>query len=194
MNNKIEDEAAVAAAPAKAAKARPAKKPARAKAKTKPGESHGYDFVGKVESIVVKGGGEAGAFEFGLRGRHGARQTFRLSASDSFALAVMAPIVTAAHATEVKIGVRVAPAGWRAHMWSRSQAAPSFGSQLDPAVEIQSFGYQLHRFVAITLLRAACIPCSARRSSPARSFTLPSCEASPHCLGRGVRTMPPMPP
>lgn len=110
MNNRIEDEAAVAAPPAKAAKARQTRKPARAKAKTKPGDAHGYDFVGKVESIVVRGGGETGAFEFSLRGRHGARQTFRLRASDNFALTVMVPIVTAAHATESKIGVRVAPA------------------------------------------------------------------------------------
>jgi hypothetical protein len=110
MSKIVEDEAAVAAPPAKTAKTRPARKPARAKAKTKPSDAHGYDFVGKVESIVVRGGGEASAFEFGLRGRHGARQTFRLRASDGFALTVMAPIVTAAHATESKIGVRVAPA------------------------------------------------------------------------------------
>ena len=66
--------------------------------------------MGKVESIVVKSGGEAGSFEFGLRGRHGARQTFRLRTSDSFSLAIIAPIVTAAHANEAKIGVRVAQA------------------------------------------------------------------------------------
>jgi hypothetical protein len=110
MSKIIEDEAAAAATPAKAAKTRPAEKPARARAKTKTSDAHGYDFVGRVESIIVRGGGEAEAFEFCLRGRHGARQTFRLRATDNFALAVMAPIVTAAHATEAKIGVRVVPA------------------------------------------------------------------------------------
>lgn len=109
MGNKSGKETAAAEPPAKAAKARTARKPARTGAKVKTGGT-GFDFVGKVESIFVRGGGEAGAFEFGLRGRHGARQTFRLRASDNFALSVMAPIVTAAHATEAKIGVRTAPA------------------------------------------------------------------------------------
>jgi hypothetical protein len=113
MSNKIEEVTTAAEPSAKATKTRAAKKPARARAKTKKtktSDAGGYDFVGKVESIVVRGGGDAGAFEFGLRGRHGARQAFKLRTSDSFALAIMAPIVTAAHATETKIGVRVAPA------------------------------------------------------------------------------------
>ena len=54
MSKKIEDEAAAAATPAKAAKTKPAKKPARARAKTKASDANGFDFVGKVESIVVK--------------------------------------------------------------------------------------------------------------------------------------------
>jgi hypothetical protein len=90
--------------------ARPSrKKPARKAARGKPADIRRFDFVGKVESIVVTTGGEADVFEFGLRGRQGARQTFRLKTSESFALNVMAPIVTSAHATEAKIGVRIAP-------------------------------------------------------------------------------------
>jgi hypothetical protein len=110
MSKKSTEETLAAELPAKTSKTKPARKPAGAKAKPKEAGANGFDFVGKVESIVVRGGGEAGAFEFGLRSRHGARQTFRLKASDSFALAVMVPIVTAAHTTEAKIGVRVATA------------------------------------------------------------------------------------
>jgi hypothetical protein len=86
---------------------REARSAIKAKAsKTKPG---GFDFIGKVESLVVKGGSSDAVFEFGLRGRHGSRQTFRLKTSDSFSLNIVAPIVTAAHANDAKIGVRVLP-------------------------------------------------------------------------------------
>lgn len=85
------------------------RKPARKTVRKKPAEVKHFDFVGKVESIVVKSGGDSDVFEFGLRGRHGSRQTFRLKTSESFVLNVMAPIVTSAHATEAKIGVRITP-------------------------------------------------------------------------------------
>lgn len=88
-----------------------AKVTARAKAnvKTKEAPAKLFDFIGKVESIVVKSEAGAETFEFGLRGRHGLRQTLALGTSDAFALNIMAPIVTAAHASDTKIGVRVAP-------------------------------------------------------------------------------------
>jgi hypothetical protein len=82
------------------------KENAKTKAEKTPREH--FDFIGKVESLVVKGGSNAGVFEFGLRGRHGSRQTFRLKTDDSFSLNIIAPVVTAAHAREAKIGVRVA--------------------------------------------------------------------------------------
>jgi hypothetical protein len=85
------------------------RKPASLTPKAKPVPPNSFDFIGKVEGIVVKSGADAEVFEFNLRGRDGARQTFRLKASDSFALNIMASIVTAAHATEAKIGVRIAP-------------------------------------------------------------------------------------
>jgi hypothetical protein len=80
----------------------------RDKSKDKAERTHfeGFDFVGKVESLVVKGASDAAVFEFGLRARHGLRKTFRLRTSDSFSLSTIAPVVTAAHAKEAKIGVR----------------------------------------------------------------------------------------
>lgn len=82
-------------------------KPRRSKAveKAKPAED-GFDFVGKVESLRVKSGGAAGAFEFGLRGRGGKRRSFMLDGSDPIAMNAMAQILVAAHASEAKIGVR----------------------------------------------------------------------------------------
>ncbi len=63
----------------------------RRRPKTTPDKApHGFDFIGKVESLVVKGGSNAEVFEFGLRGRHGSRQTFRLKTSDSFSLNIIA--------------------------------------------------------------------------------------------------------
>jgi hypothetical protein len=111
MTQKSSAETEQAAAPEKAAEPNPAAKAAARRAKrpakpVKPGKKE-FDFIGKVESIVVKGGGEAQIFEFGLRGRHHARQTFRLRTTDSFALNIMAPLVTSAHALETKIGIRV---------------------------------------------------------------------------------------
>lgn len=88
----------------------------KAKAKTKTiseakaskTRSDSFDFVGKVESLIVTGGSGAEAFEFGLRNRNGERQAFRLRTSDSFSMSIMAPIVIAAHAADAKIGVRAA--------------------------------------------------------------------------------------
>jgi hypothetical protein len=109
MNKKATRRKAPADANAEAAKPVPARRKAAAKAKAKAADGKVFDFIGKVESIVVKTGSGGETFQFGLRGRHGLRQTLALGTSDSFALSIMAPIVTAAHATETKIGVRVAP-------------------------------------------------------------------------------------
>lgn len=113
MNKKKKtDEAAAETPSAKTARkpsGREGKVTAKAKTRAKGSTGSGFDFIGKVESIVVKTGAGGESFEFGLRGRHGLRQTLALGTSDSFALNIMAPIVTAAHATESKIGVRVAP-------------------------------------------------------------------------------------
>lgn len=107
-----------------AAVAEPAKKPkakqktkvkAKAKVKTKPAQpkggkparpSHDFDFVGKVESLKVTS--SASGFEFGLRGRHGKRKSFRFDTADQFAMNAMAHVVLAAHAGETKVGVRTA--------------------------------------------------------------------------------------
>ena len=94
--------------PARAGKSTRGETKPRSKTKSKADKAlhEGFDFIGKVESLVVKGTSRAEVFEFGLRGRHGSRQTFRLKTSDSFSLTVIAPIVMAAHASEAKIGVR----------------------------------------------------------------------------------------
>ena len=65
-----------------------------------------FDFVGRVESLRVAGGAGAEVFEFGLRGRHGKRQRFRLDPASPFALNAMAHLVLAAHGTGAKIGIR----------------------------------------------------------------------------------------
>lgn len=65
-----------------------------------------FDFIGKVERLLVKSGLGAEGLEFGLRGRHGKRRTFRLDPADAFALNAMAHLVLAAHASETKLGVR----------------------------------------------------------------------------------------
>ena len=87
------------------AKAKSKVKAPRAKAE-KPARPEGFDFVGKVESLRVKSGAGAEGFEFGLKGRHGKRRTFRFDAADAFAMNAMAHLVLAAHASETKIGVR----------------------------------------------------------------------------------------
>lgn len=110
LSKKAKEEATGAELLTKASKPKAAKTKSSAKTKPKGNATSGFDFVGKVESIAVNSNGEAGSFEFGLRTRHGTRQTLRLRTSDTFALTVMAPIVTAAHATQAKIGVRISPA------------------------------------------------------------------------------------
>ncbi|WP_421693706.1 hypothetical protein [Aestuariivirga sp.] len=75
-----------------------------------PAESE-FDFVGKVESLQVKTGSAPDGFEFGLRGRHGQRKSFRLDLSDPVALNAMTHILVAAHASEAKIGVKVDGSG-----------------------------------------------------------------------------------
>jgi len=65
-----------------------------------------FDFIGKVESLLVRDGAGSEAFEFGLRGRHGKRRAFRLDAANPVAMTAMVHLVLAAHASEAKIGVR----------------------------------------------------------------------------------------
>ena len=86
-------------------KAKSKVKAPRAKAE-KPAKPEGFDFVGKVESLRVKSGAGAEGFEFGLKGRHGKRRTFRFDATDAFAMNAMAHLVMAAHASDTKIGIR----------------------------------------------------------------------------------------
>jgi len=76
-------------------------------AKTKAAKTPDFDFVGKVESIRVQNVSGQPLFTFGLKGRSGVRRSFQITATDSFALNIMAPVVMAAHAAETKIGVRV---------------------------------------------------------------------------------------
>ena len=76
-------------------------------AKTKAAKTPDFDFVGKVESIRVQNAPGQPLFTFGLKGRGGVRRSFQITATDSFALNIMAPVVMAAHAAETKIGVRV---------------------------------------------------------------------------------------
>lgn len=86
-------------------KAKANAKAPRAKAE-KFAKPDGFDFVGKVESLRVKSGAGAEGFEFGLKGRHGKRRTFRFDAADVFAMNAMAHLVLAAHASDTKVGVR----------------------------------------------------------------------------------------
>jgi hypothetical protein len=76
-------------------------------AKTKAAKTPDFDFIGKVESIRVQNAPGQPLFTFGLKGRSGVRRSFQITTTDSFALNIMAPIVTAAHVAETKIGVRV---------------------------------------------------------------------------------------
>lgn len=69
--------------------------------------SPAFDFVGKVDAIRVVGAAGAEVFEFTLRGRDDAHGSFRLKASEPFALAAMVPLILSAHAQDSKIGVRV---------------------------------------------------------------------------------------
>jgi len=128
-NDQIEITEALAEKPPKAPKAKTkakseTKAKARSKTKSKPKSktrdagpkvvkpaeaAHDFDFVGKVESLLVKSGSGAEGFAFGLRGRHGKRQSFRLDPTDQFAMNAMAHLVLAAHASDTKIGVRTGP-------------------------------------------------------------------------------------
>jgi hypothetical protein len=103
------DAAAADAPPAQ--KQKPAPRKGKVSRKAKDAEVSSFDFIGRVDSIVAKTGSNGGTFEFGLRGRQGLRQTLKLDTSDGFALSIMAPIVTAAHATGAKIGVRILEQG-----------------------------------------------------------------------------------
>lgn len=85
---------------AKTKTAAPRKKKSAAEASAK------FDFIGKVESLRVKDGAGSEAFEFGLRGRHGKRRSFRLDSANPVAMTAMVHLVLAAHASEAKIGVR----------------------------------------------------------------------------------------
>jgi len=78
----------------------------RVKAEKATKAAHDFDFVGKVETLRVKSGAGAESFEFGLKGRHGKRKSFRFDAADAFAMNAMAHVVLAAHANDAKIGVR----------------------------------------------------------------------------------------
>jgi len=114
-----DQDTADAASTAAEAAPKTAKTKVKAKAKTKvkkakttrakvvkTAATHDFDFVGKVESLLVKSGTGPQGFEFGLRGRHGKRGRFRLDPADPFAMNVMAHLVLAARASETKIGVR----------------------------------------------------------------------------------------
>ena len=112
-----------------------ARSSAKAKAKTKTAikakpaktSASGFDFVGRVESLIVKCGSGAEIFEFELRGRNGERHVLRLRTSDSFSLNIMAPIVTAAHATDAKIGVRTAADASGFHYVTEVESRPKLG-------------------------------------------------------------------
>ena len=80
----------------------------RPKAEKPASPAQDFDFVGRVESLRVKSGAGPEGFEFGLRGRHGKRRSFRFDAADAFAVNAMAHLVLAAHASDTKIGVRTA--------------------------------------------------------------------------------------
>lgn len=108
-NETSETVAEAAEKPAKKAKdkSKPKTKAKTPRAKAeKPAKPDGFDFVGKVESLRVKSNAGAEGFQFGLKGRHGKRRTFRFDAADAFAMNAMAHLVLAAHASETKIGVR----------------------------------------------------------------------------------------
>lgn len=107
----------VAEKPAKKAKGKnKAKVKSKTKSKTtsakaeKPERSEpSFDFVGKVESLRLTSGAGPSGFEFGLRGRHGKRRSFRFGSEDAFATNAMAHLVLTAHANETKLGVRTGP-------------------------------------------------------------------------------------
>ena len=80
--------------------------PKRDKPAKPPKPAPEFDFIGKVESLRVKSGAGPEGFEFGLRGRHGKRRSFRFDTADAFAMNAMAHLVLAAHASETKIGVK----------------------------------------------------------------------------------------
>lgn len=108
MKKKIKDDGSKVGTLAQPAQAKSRKNPAAAKAAADKTALKGFDFIGKVESISVKAGPDGEVFEFGIRGRHGLRQRLQLQLSTHPARTIMASVVTAAHAAETKIGVRVA--------------------------------------------------------------------------------------
>lgn len=124
-----EANAAVKKAGAKRSPKGDVKSSSKSKTKAAKPPHDGFDFVGKVESLVVKGGSTGEVFEFGLRGRHGSRQVFRLRTSDSFSLTIIAPIVTAAHATESKIGVRALADEGGTHYVTEVASRPKLGKK-----------------------------------------------------------------
>lgn len=135
MKKKIKSEtpssvASAGAGKAKAKTPKTAKKGGSPKA-TKEGaqEAPRFDFIGKVESIAVSGAAGSETFVFGLRGRRGARQTFRLETAENFALSIMAPLVTAAHATGAKIGVRVREHGTIMPLVIEVESRPHLGKR-----------------------------------------------------------------
>ena len=109
-NEPIETAALPEEKPAKKPKAKGKEKakakPPRVKAEKPAKPGHDFDFVGKVERLRVSSGAGAEGFEFGLRGRHGKRRSFRFDTADAFAMNAMAHLVLAAHASDTRIGVR----------------------------------------------------------------------------------------
>ncbi|PZF78929.1 hypothetical protein DK847_03860 [Aestuariivirga litoralis] len=87
-------------------KAKAKAKTARSRADKPARPDHGFDFVGKVESLVVKSGAGPEGFTFCLKGRHGKRMSFRFDSADGFAMNAMAHLVLAAHAGGTRLGVR----------------------------------------------------------------------------------------
>jgi hypothetical protein len=135
MNKKVKGETPSSVPPAKAGNAKAktqktARKGGSPKAaKESAPEAPRFDFIGKVESIAVSGAAGSETFAFGLRGRRGARQTFRLETAEKFALNVMAPLVTAAHATGAKIGVRVREHGTNMPVVLEVESRPHLGKR-----------------------------------------------------------------
>ena len=113
MNKKIKAASAEAAPKPKVGKLKQAgNEGSGAKStKAKAAKTSDFDFIGKVESIRVNNAPGQPLFTFGLKGRNGVRRSFQITSTEGFALHIMAPIITAAHAAETKIGVRVGDGG-----------------------------------------------------------------------------------
>ena len=102
-------------------------KPPRVKVEKPARTEHDFDFIGKVETLRVKSGAGAESFEFGLKGRHGKRKSFRFDAADAFAMNAMAHVVLAAHANDAKIGVRAGPEVEGVLIVRELESRPKFG-------------------------------------------------------------------